>query len=201
MSVAEIFARSGHRLDWERLPHLTQQVADLQPEQGPRRVRIDRNWLVGINQHINVVLNVQSPGDRHSRRVALTEAWFQDLRGFEDPLLMAFDTYEDATTEVQDWISGPFLARVEGVPQLRVLVAGQQVPDWHNIEWGHCCADHELLGVPEAEHWWPVVEAMKRTIDVPDPQSWLAGVCHALAGDPRAIMQVIEALPLREDAA
>jgi hypothetical protein len=48
------------------------------------------------------------------------------------------DTYEDATTDVQQWISGPFLARTAMVNQVRVLIAGQSVPDSNNIEWGQC---------------------------------------------------------------
>jgi energy-coupling factor transporter ATP-binding protein EcfA2 len=196
VSIAEIFYRSGSRLEWERLSHFTGQVAGLQ---GTPLVQIDRNWLVGIGNHISVALHAESLADRQHRRAALTEAWFQDLQAFEHPLLVALDTYEQATTEVAEWIGGPFLARVAQVSQLRVLLAGQKVPDANNIEWGHCCAAHQLYGVPEAKDWWPVVEAMNRHIPVSSPLDWLAGVCHALGGRPKEIMQVIQGLPRREE--
>ncbi|MBE9472160.1 MAG: ATP-binding protein [Chloroflexi bacterium] len=194
VSVAEVFYRSGHRLSWERLSRFTAQVATLQ---GVPQVQIDHNWLLGINNRISVALHAEEPTDREHRRAALTEAWFQDLQAFDHPVLMALDTYEQATAAVTAWIDGPFLSRVAQVSQLRVLLAGQEVPEAHNIEWGHCCTAHHLCGVPEAEHWWPIVEAMNRRVNVPDPRSWLAGVCHALGGRPKEIMQVIQDLPRR----
>jgi energy-coupling factor transporter ATP-binding protein EcfA2 len=198
VGVAEIFSRAGNCLNWERLPHLTEQVAALQ---GKPSVQVDGNWLAGINNRISVTLNVASLADRKQRRALLTDAWFRDLQAFSLPLLVALDTYEQANTEVAEWIAGPFLARVAESPPVRVLVAGQKVPDDNNIEWGRCCTLHELYGVPEAEHWLPVVEAMQRHIPFSDPLTWLAGVCHALKGDPREIMQVIQGLPRREGTA
>jgi hypothetical protein len=195
VSVAEIFHRSGGSLKWDRLRNFTELVAELQ---GISKVQINRNWLVGINNHISVALQSESSDIREYRRVALTDAWFDDLRNFDKPILFALDTYEKATTEVQDWISGPFLARASQSDIVRVLVAGQTVPDEKNIEWGRCCETRHLYGVPEAEHWLPVVQEMGRYIDpqkVGHPMAWLAGVCHALKGRPGDIMKIIEALP------
>ncbi len=192
VGVAEIFYRAGSRLNWERLPHFTGRVAALE---GVPQVQVDGNWLRGIGNSINVALRAENPTDQKQRRAALTDAWFQDLSAFEHPVLVALDTYEQAPADVAGWIGGPFLARVEHTPSLRVLLAGQTVPALPNIEWGHCCVDHELLGVPEAEHWWPIVDAMQRYIPSTD---WLAGVCHGLQGRPNEIMQIIKDLPHRE---
>ncbi len=191
VGVAEIFYRAGRRLDWKRLPHFTGRVAALE---GVPQVQVDGNWLRGINNSINVALRAENPADQKQRRAALTDAWFQDLSAFDHPVLVALDTYEQAPADVADWIGGPFLARVEHTPSLRVLLAGQTVPALPNIEWGHCCVDHELLGVPEAKYWLPVVEAMQRYIPSTD---WLAGVCYALDGNPAKIIQAIESLPRR----
>lgn len=198
VGVVEIFYRAGRLLDWERLPNFTRQVAALE---GAPHVQIDRNWLAGINNRINVTLHAETRADREQRRAALTDAWFQDLQTFDAPLLVALDTYEQATTEVADWIGGPFLARVAESPPVRVLLAGQEIPDVNNIEWGRCCTLCELYGVPEAEYWLPVAQAMRCHIPFSEPLTWLAGVCHALKGDPKEIMQVIQALPRREGAA
>lgn len=195
VSIAEIFYRSGGRLGWERLDNFTNQVADLE---GAPEIKIDRNWLAGINNRISIALHAQDQVGREHRRVALTEAWFEDMKDFQQPVLFVLDTFEQGTTEVQDWISGPFLARAAQIAQMRILVAGQIVPDENNIEWGNCCVTHELFGVPEAQHWLPVVEAMNRYVPVNDPLSWLAGVCHTLKGRPKDIMQIIEGLPSRE---
>ena len=195
VGVAEFFSRSGRWLGWERMNHLTHQVANFQS--GPT-VRIDRNWLAGINNHISVALHAESLTDREERRTALTDALFDDLQGLTNPALVVFDTFEQATSDVQDWISGPFLARAAQVKQLRVVVAGQKVPAEHNIEWRQCCVAHDLLGVAEARYWMPVVTAMGRRIAVERPVDWLAGVCHVLKGNPAEIIKIIQGLPRAE---
>lgn len=194
VDIAEIFFRAGRVVKWERLRGFTDQVAQLQ--RSPV-VKIDHNWLVGMGNHINVALQADSPHDRTYRRAALTEAWFDDVGAFPEPLLVLFDTFEQATEEIKEWLSGPFLARVAKIDALRVVIAGQIVPDKHNIEWGECCREHRLYGVPEAVHWLPVIQALGRYIPNDSPLNWLAGVCHALQGNPAAIIKIIEGLPER----
>ena len=64
-----------------------------------------------MDNRITVALTTSDPTDRDQRRTALTDAWFDDLSRFQHPVLILFDTYNDATTDVQGWLSGPFLAR------------------------------------------------------------------------------------------
>jgi len=196
VDVAEIFYRAGRVVTWDRLRAFTSQVAQLQ--QAPS-VKVDRNWLLGIGNHISVALQADNPLDRSYRRAALTEAWFDDVEALPEFLLMIFDTYEQATEEIKEWLSGPFLARVARVEQMRVVIAGQHVPDRHTIEWGEYCCERRLFGVPDATHWLPVLEALGRYIPNNSPLDWLAGVCHALEGKPAAIMKIIEGLPRRKD--
>ena len=191
VSVAEIFHRSGDTMSWNRFPNFTELVGELQ---GISKVQIKSNWLVGKN-HISVAMQSESQDVREHRRVALTDAWFDDLRSFDQPILFALDTYEQATPEVQEWISGPFLARASRSEQVRILVAGQSVPDKKNIEWGRCCDARNLYGVVDAEHWLPVVEAMERNIPFGEPLTWLSGLCTGLKGRPGEIMKIIEGLP------
>lgn len=197
-TLPEIFQRVGGRLGWDNMPAFADQVAGMQQSPG---VKIDRNWLAGIANHITVAMRVENTADRDERRAILTEAWFDDLRRHPRPLLIAFDTYENAVPDVQDWIAGPFLSRAIHTGNLRVLIAGQAVPDPANIDYRHCCVHHRLYGVPEAEHWLPVIEAMGRCIPFEPPLVWFAGVCHALKGAPKDIMQVIEGLPFKEGRA
>jgi energy-coupling factor transporter ATP-binding protein EcfA2 len=193
VSVAEIFSRTGDRLGWERLSNLQQQVADLQNLPGISGAEMDRIRQTGFGNQINVTLQVNDPTDREQRRVALTESLFEDIKGFEHPVVFIFDTFEQASTEVQDWVGGSFLARVERVHQVRILVAGQRVPDENNIDWGYCCTTHHLRGVPQAEHWLPIVEAMELRVPAPDPLSWLRGICGVLKGQPSEIMKYLKA--------
>jgi|SoiMetStandDraft_2_1073263.scaffolds.fasta_scaffold33418_2 energy-coupling factor transporter ATP-binding protein EcfA2 len=191
VSIAEIFYRAGRVLTWERFPTFMTQVADFQELP---TVQIDHNQIIGMDNRITVALTTGDPADRGQRQTALTDAWFDDLSRFQRPVLILFDTYNDAITDVQEWLSGPFLARTEQAQSVRIVIAGQQVPDHHNIEWGHCCTLRQLYGVREARHWMPVVQNMQRLIPFDNPEAWLAGVCHALEGDPQKIMKVIEGL-------
>jgi hypothetical protein len=189
VTVGEILSRTSDRLG-ENQRHLRQSVAQLS---GVSDIDFDDVKQSGFGNKINVTLQVNDPNDREQRRVVLTEALFADLKTASQSILFIFDTYQDATTEVQDWIGGPFLARVESTPQVRVVIAGQSVPEENNIEWGDCCSVHHLKGVLEAEHWLPVVEAMNFPIPAADPLSWLVGICGLLKGRPSDIMQHLKA--------
>lgn len=196
VNVAEIFDRVGELVGWETMTHFTEQIAALSDLP---TLQVQRNWQTGSNNQIHIALHADSLADKEQRRVQLTKAWLTDLQAITHPLLLIMDTYEQATTDVVGWIEGPFLTRAARLPQLRILLAGQHVPDAHNIEWGSCCHKRDLYGVQDARHWMPVVAALNRSIDAPgiDPFSWLAGICHALKGRPSAIMKVIESLPRR----
>jgi hypothetical protein len=192
VSMAEIFYRSCSYVGWDRVPNFYEQLVDLQDVS---RVQIGHNRLSGSHNSINVALSGENPEARENRRLALTEAWLNDIRAACRPLLFIMDSYEQATTEVKEWISGPFLTRIVRVDPVRVLIAGQEVPDANTIEWGKYCVTYSLYGVPEAKHWLPLVEAMDRHIPFDDPETWLAGVCHALGGQPSTIMKIIQSLP------
>jgi energy-coupling factor transporter ATP-binding protein EcfA2 len=196
VSLVEIFSRASQGLPTKNLVGFITHLKNLN-----RGIsgKIDKNWLGGINNQIQFVLNAPDPKDREQRSVELTDVWFNDLAGYKKPFVILFDTFEQANMEVREWISGPFLSRVAKTPNVRVIVAGQQVPDSNNIEWGYCSSKHELYGVRDAKHWMPIVKAMNRKIDtqeIESPMSWLAGICHALKGNPAEIMKVIEGLPM-----
>jgi hypothetical protein len=193
VGVDEIFSRAGGLVGWESWPGFTERVVDMTPH-----IEIEDNFLRGINNRISVALHAESPVDRKQRRVDLTEAWFSDTRDLDQPLLMMLDTYEEATEDVADWISGPFLARSVDCENLRVVIAGQEVPDEHNIEWGNCCNRYELYGVREAKYWLPVIEALGLEIPAENPLDYMAGICHAFDGRPDEIMKCIGGFPTKQ---
>jgi hypothetical protein len=194
VNVAEIFWRINQVIGWDRLPRFTSRLTALALG-GEPDVEVSINLQAGFNNSITMVLRADNQLDRAERSIDLTNAWFDDIGALAHPVVMLFDTYEDAPTEVKGWISGPFLARAATTGAIRVVIAGRDVPERNNIAWGHCCQVHDLFGVVESKHWMPVVRELHRRIPVPDPESWLAGVCHALGGNPKQIMQVIEGLP------
>lgn len=192
VNIAEIFFRIGSKTGWE---HFSQFKGEVDRLQEPLSVNVERNRQIGFNQRIEVALSAGKPEDLDIRMATLTNAWFEDVRRFPERLLLVFDTYEKALTPVQRWIEGPFLTRAADTPQLRVLIAGQSIPDPNTIEWGHCCWAQVLTGVKDPNHWMPVLKALNRHVPNTDINGFIAGICHALGGRPDQIMQVIEGLP------
>jgi len=191
VGIAEILWRVGNQLGWDSFQNFTERLSLFSGVS----VNIERNRIRGSDNQIKVVLQEGTPIDRDYRQAVLTDALFADFSGLNDIFLLLLDTYEQATTEVKSWISGPFLQRVANNEKVRVAIAGQEIPDHNTIEWGDCCEVHELYGVREAKYWLPVVEALKRKIPVHSKLDWLAGICHALDGRPDSIMKIIQRLP------
>ncbi len=194
VGIAEIFWRTGSQLGWDQFPTFTEQLSRFSGV----NVNIDRNRIKGDRNRIQVVL-YEDPDEREYRRTLLTDAWFNDINELHTLFLVAMDTYEQATIETKEWISGPFLTRTVDTEKIRVAIAGQQIPEDNTIDdWGRYCEIHELFGVKEAEHWMPVVEALGRIIPVEPSITWMSGICHALEGRPDAIMKIIQGLPLKQ---
>lgn len=193
VGVAEILYRVVEEIGPRHFQRFAAQVAQFQ---ATPTVQVGKNIAVGRNQ-VSVALQAENPTDRHQRQSALTAAWFEDVQAWGQALILVVDTFEQATRETQEWLAGPFLARV-GRPahaHWRVLIAGQATPEAHNIEWGGCCQARELLGVPTGRDWLPVVQALHRVIPAENPETWLDGLCHGFAGLPDPILKIIDALP------
>jgi hypothetical protein len=193
ITVNEVFFRAGDRLGWQYFPRFLARV----DEMATTRVQIEGNRQFGIGQKIEVVLAGEKIEDQDYRVAELTTAWFGDLAAAPFDVLFAFDHFDEAVTSVQQWLGGPFLTRAAATPHVRVVIAGKSVPEADNIEWGGCCRTSKLVGVPEARHWLPVVQALNRHVGDLDPLSFLSGVCQAHNGRPDAIMNFICSLPER----
>ncbi len=132
--------------------------------------------------------------DQESCWATLTDAWVKDLKLFDRLMIIALDTCEEAVTEVQNWIGGSFLSKVARIDKIRVLLAGQNLPNPKNSEWEPWCESYDIDGVQEVRYWLPIVEAENRKTPH-EPHAWLHGVCTALKGHPESIIKVIQGLP------
>ena len=194
VGAAEVMYRTMRKVGHKHCGEFKTQIARFQ--QTPN-VQVGGN-IIGAKTDISIALHAANPTDRKHRLSALTDALFYDVEQWNKPLLFAFDKFENATAETVEWVSGPLLSRVAESPKLRALIAGQKVPEVSNIEWSHCCSKpHKLYGVRDAVQWLPVVEAMGKEIPVPDPLSFLAGICYAHHGNPSEIMKLLDQLPNR----
>lgn len=195
VSVAEIFYRLAGGLDWKVLHNFGAQLA---AAGSGITANIDRNSLTGIRNHINVSLHSQGIIDRSERIAVLTESIFRDLEALDHLIVMTFDTFDNASTEASEWLAGPLLGRVARVKNVRVVIAGKEVPSINNIEWGSCCKSLALSGISDVGPWLAVAARLRKVIPHDSGSGWMAGVCAALKGNPAKIMQVIEGLSSQE---
>lgn len=191
-TLPDILHALGRKAGWPHLPTFTRRIATLQ---GQPTAATDLNWQADLPTHLETILRIESITDRRARAASLTQAWFADAQHFTSPFLLFLDVYEQANSDIQEWFPHTFLPLVAETPTVRVVAAGQQVPDANNISWGHCCHHRHLRGVPEAEAWLPVVQAMGRQLPSFD---YLSGACAMAKGSPREILQFIEMLPRQQ---
>jgi AAA ATPase domain len=195
VGVAEILDRIGDSVGWERLPRFGRRIAAVDGVANPK---IDHNRLYGMNNKITFVLSAETKTDRDQRLGTLSSELFSDLGSHDNLLVLLFDTFEQAPSEVQDWLIGPFLARASRARNVRVAIAGRAVPDPANIEWGHCSILHKLIGVTEPDHWLPLIEEMGYSVPGTQPRGFVECMCDILKGHPHSIMQYINGFPRRQ---
>jgi hypothetical protein len=200
VGASEILYRIGSTIGWNLLPRFARRVAMMD---GAPNVRINRNWLIGMNNRINVVLSAETRTERDQRLVALTDDLFADLARCDGLFLLLFDMFEQAPSEVRDWLSGPFLARaISGKAEhIRVAIAGRDVPTPENIEWGACSMLHVLEGVREPDPWLSVIDALGYKVPSfasDQPRGFVEGICWRTRGNPYLMMQTIREFPRRD---
>ena len=79
------------------------------------------------------------------------------------PVLLIFDTYEQAG-EAQDWIEKQLLPAVLRAPFLRVVLAGQRVPNRTGAPWAAGTAPTLQLTTPKPEDWFRFGQPHKRDL-------------------------------------
>lgn len=191
--VADIFFHTADIIGWEHLPNFQAQLAALNPQ---IVAQINDNKIQGSNNIISQMINTGSQEERKDKQIHLTDAWLRDVRDLDRVLLLSMDTYEKSIDEVKTWINR-VLIRIPNIENLRLVIAGQNVPDNEtSAEWADNCCLYNLHGVTQPEHWIPVVKAMGREFPPDrDPLSYMDGICTAFNGQPADIKKTLEALP------
>lgn len=79
----------------------------------------------------------------------------KDLRALRQPVLLIFDSYEDAAEnkDIVDWLNVHLLGDLESAPAVAVIVAGQKVPERMNASWRDLARHFSLTFITELEHW------------------------------------------------
>ncbi|MFI3189978.1 hypothetical protein BCS42_07415 [Crenothrix sp. D3] len=193
-NVMQIFSQMGRRLTWDCFDNFKQQLGELNRQ---FNINVNGNTQAGVGNMINVELKAlfdnTTPEQRTEHYTALTNAWAEDINALNKPCVLLLDVYEDANSEIKRWINGDFLSCASDSRQMRVVIAGKSVPE--SFEWNHCCELKQLYGVHDAKEWLSVIKSKKKIIPAQNPMDFLAGICHALNGNPSAIARVIDGFP------
>lgn len=183
-SVAEIFNRLGRRIGWQKLPKLSTQLSTFAGDDAI-------NWQSNVSKQLRTALQLPDLNRRRQNIIDVTDALFTDVQNLATPTLLAIDTYEQATTELDNWFNAQFLPWIADTDRVRVLVAGQKVPQISS-DFRHCASRYELKGIADAEAWLPIAQALGHEIPSID---FLAGVCAAFQGNPSNILKFIRLQP------
>jgi hypothetical protein len=90
--------------------------------------------------------NTEASDQREMRRQLLTDAFYADLTASNrraDTAVIIFDTYEDASSDLQDWLTRLFLSRARGYRWLVIVVAGRSIPVT-GVGWEEWCIELTL---------------------------------------------------------
>lgn len=192
----EIFWRAGDCIGWDNLPEFTKTMSkSSSPIVNLSDINFSKIKTKGNYNQINVILKTQNTAERAERQSVLTGTLFKDLHKLNQCLLIVMDTYEEATIEVKKWINGPFLMRATNNENIRVAIAGKEVPNANTIDWGHCSKTYELNGVWDVEDWLTVVEALNREVPKKPALKYLTDICNVHDGRPQDIKNVIMGFP------
>lgn len=174
ISLDDIFFRLCDALDWPNFPTFVSRV-----EKRIESVSIQKNVILGWQNRIEVALRATDYRSRVIHHAKMTHAFFTDLRTLNHRVLLVFDTFNEASPRVQEWLRGYFLAFAHNTPELVVIIAGRWVPA-PSIEWSDCCRHSPLGKLEDVDAWHDYVRRHGWKV----PREWIEGYCVAVRGHP-----------------
>ena len=115
-----------------------------------------------------------------------------DLQHLPAPLLLFFDTYEQAPAEAQKWVESQFLPRLDQALGVIVIVAGQRVPDRGKYAWRGLAETRELKPISRVEDW---MEYSSFTLGCPHvTRDHVAALTLVTGGNPGQVSAFLDTL-------
>ena len=76
-----------------------------------------------------------------------------DFQALAVPILLLFDGYEQASPEAQEFVIGQLLSDLEDCSAVRIVIAGQTVPDSASTFWGASTRTFRLGNIVDPADW------------------------------------------------
>jgi hypothetical protein len=118
-----------------------------------------------------------------------------DLQQLTVPLLLVFDTYQQASAEAQKWLESQLLPRLERAPAVIVVIGGQAVPEHTKYYWNALAEFRELRPIQNVDDWRELIT--KKWQDSLLQDAHIEGVLAATEGDPGKTFAILESLALQ----
>jgi len=185
--IAEVFSVFRQELGADGLPRFNVALTRLAPS-----VNIASNTALAGKMDISVALNVDDQ-TRKFNLEQLEDAFFDDLGAACEKIVVIFDTFEKAPPELQNWLGSAFLRHIARLPNIRVVIGGQSVPE-HSIEkWEAMCERRELREIDDVDEWHAYVQETH----LPFPRDAVKAIVLQGRGHPRTIIDTFAALAPR----
>jgi len=115
----------------------------------------EEEFLKYMPEQINIEDDRNNPFKQHLSRLwtEVTQTFFTDLQQLNQQVVIFLDEFEEATSDLQDWIRGDFLLGAIATPRLAIVIAGDSVPD-ATIEWDDYCNNLDLQEIRDVAAWY-----------------------------------------------
>ena len=115
-----------------------------------------------------------------------------DLRNVAAPVVLLFDTYERANGDAHELIEGLLLADIDRLSAVRVVIAGQAVPDYKRALWSAAVRHFKLGPITDPQFWRKFAEHHYATV-TPDHVEALTLGSAGIPGVVRPMLQTLAA--------
>jgi hypothetical protein len=116
-----------------------------------------------------------------------------DLQQLRVPLVLFFDTYQQASAEAQRWLENKFLRRIDRAPSVITVIGGQTVPSHETYNW-HQWTELRNLQPIKVEDWMDYVRRKWKRTDV--KIEYVKALTWAAEGVPGRISALLETMML-----
>ncbi|MEM9773945.1 MAG: hypothetical protein AAF902_05160 [Chloroflexota bacterium] len=175
----------GSKLGLKQLQVFNETVSGLLGEQPEQNEAL---WPMKLRRHLREIGRASDLSTRQEHFQLLADSLFTDTAQLKEPIIVAIDTYEKCSTEFDQWFTQEFLYGVAHTQNLKVVVAGQAVPQ-PLPDWESKAILHKLEGVPDVHAW----EVWGELLDLKLPSAdVITGICLALQGNPSAIVETLK---------
>lgn len=115
-----------------------------------------------------------------------------DLRELKEPVLLVFDTYEQASVDSQRWLESQLLPRLDRAPAVVVMIGGQKTPEHEKQSWRALTEARDLQPISKVEDW---LEYSQRKWDSPRVNAdHVKALTLATGGNPGQLSALLETM-------